>query len=272
VETVVRALAVMFLVLSLGTARADPSERSDRDRVWNIAPFAAGGAFYLVLEFGLKEALARPECLWCASNRFDTRLRSAGKWDNVERADFLSNITGYLSAPTYAMGMLVVSSVGERDVRRWFDDVVPVMQAGIVTGVLNQAFKLLFVRRRPFAEFKGRSTQTRKGDVNTSFFSGHTGLAFAMASSSGAVASLREYRSAPAIWIGGGMLAVTTGYLRVAADAHYATDVIAGAVVGTAVGLAIPLLFHRDVLTDEDPVARTQKRGTVMLQLGSWAF
>ena len=68
--------------------------------------FVVGGAFYLVLEFGLKEALARPECLWCASNRFDTRLRSAGKWDNVERADFLSNITGYVSAPTYAMGML----------------------------------------------------------------------------------------------------------------------------------------------------------------------
>lgn len=269
---VVRALAVMFLLLSLGTASADPSERSDRDRVWNIAPFAAGGAFYLVLEFGLKEALSRPECLWCRSNRFDTRLRSAGKWENVERADFISNVTGYFSAPTYAMGMLVVSSIGERDVRRWFDDVVPVMQAGIITGVLNQAFKLAFVRRRPFAEFKARSTQKRKGDVNTSFFSGHTGLAFAMSSSSGAVASLRGYRSAPAIWIGGGMLAVTTGYLRVAADAHYTTDVIAGAVIGTLVGLTIPLVFHKDVLTDEDPVAREQKRGNVMLSLGSWAF
>jgi hypothetical protein len=271
---VARALAVMFLLASLGTARAEPSERSDRDRVWNVAPFAAGGAFYLVLEFGLKEALSRDECLWCRSNGFDTSLRNAGKWDNVERADFISNVTGYFSAPTYAMGMLVISSVGEHDVRRWFDDIVPVMQAGIVTGVLNQGFKLLFVRRRPFAEFKGRSTQKRKGDVNTSFFSGHTGLAFAMATSAGSVASLREYKSAPAIWVGGGLLAVTTGYLRVAADAHYATDVIAGAAIGTIVGVSIPLLFHEDVLTDEAPVARTSKRsrGTIMLSLGSWSF
>ena len=263
-ETVVRALAVMFLVLSLGTARADPSERSDRDRVWNIAPFAAGGAFYLVLEFGLKEALARPECLWCASNRFDTRLRSAGKWDNVERADFLSNITGYVSAPTYAMGMLVVSSVGERDVRRWFDDVVPVMQAGIVTGVLNQAFKLLFVRRRPFAEFKGRSTQTRKGDVNTSFFSGHTSLAFSLAVASGRVASLRGYRAAPAIWASGLVLASATAYLRVGADAHYTSDVLVGAAVGAAFGYLLPPVLACDTLRQHDLAVVPSGRGLAL--------
>ena len=254
-----RALAVVF-VLAFGTARADPSERSDRDRVWNVAPFAAGGAFYLVLEFGLKEALSRDECRWCRSNAFDTGLRNAGKWDNVENADLVSNVIGYLCAPTYAIGMLLVSSADQRDVRRWFDDTVPVLQAGIITGVFNQAFKLLFVRRRPFAEFKSRSVQKRKGDVNTSFFSGHSGLAFAMATSAGTIASLREYRSAPVIWAGGMMLAVTTGYLRVAADAHYATDVIAGAAIGSAVGIAIPLLFHKDVLTDESKaVVRPQQ-------------
>jgi len=271
---VARALAVLCLLVSLRSAHADPSERSDRDRVWQIAPFAAGGAFYLVLEFGLKEALTRKDCLWCHSNGFDTGLRNAGKWDDVARADFISNVTGYYSAPIYAIGILMVSSAGEHDSRRWFDDTIPVLQAGIVTGMFNQAFKLLFVRRRPYAEFKAKSTR-KANDVNTSFFSGHTGLAFAMAASAGTVATLRDYKSAPAIWIGGGLLAVTTGYLRVAADAHYATDVIAGAAVGTAVGVAIPLLFHKDVLTDEEPVARTGKRRadrTFMLSLGSWRF
>ena len=165
--------------------------------------------------------------------------------------------------------MLLVSSADQRDVRRWFDDTVPVLQAGIITGVFNQAFKLLFVRRRPFAEFKSRSVQKRKGDVNTSFFSGHSGLAFAMATSAGTIASLREYRSAPVIWAGGMMLAVTTGYLRVAADAHYATDVIAGAAIGSAVGIAIPLLFHKDVLTDESTAKPSMPRGTLMLTFGS---
>jgi hypothetical protein len=46
--------------------------------------------------------------------------------------------------------------------------------------------------------------------------------------------------------------------------------VIAGAVLGSAVGVAIPLLFHKDVLTDEDPVAKPGRpRGTLMLTVGS---
>ena len=270
---VVRALAVMLVVLSLGTVRADPSERTDRDRIWHVAPFAAGGAFYLVLEFGLKEAVTPDHCRWCRSNRFDNALRTSLKWADVERADMLSNLTGYAGAPVYAIGMLLASSAGDLgiDRRRWYDDTIPILQAGIVTGVLNQATKLVFVRRRPFAEFKGTSVQGHH-DVNTSFFSGHTALAFAMSASAGTVAHLRGYRSEAAIWIGGGLLAVTTGYLRIASDAHYATDVIAGALIGSAIGISIPLLFHKDVLTDEAPVARTRRGDTFMVSLGSWRF
>ncbi len=259
------------MVAMLGTAHADPSERADRNRVYQAAPFAAGGAFYLLLEFGLKDAITPDHCRWCRSNALDTAARSALKWDDVHRADQVSNVTGYFAAPSLAIGSLMLSSAGEHDGRRWFDDSIPVLQAGIVGGVANQGFKLIFVRRRPYSEFKAKSVR-KANDSNTSFFSGHTGLAFAMASSSGMVASLRDYRSAPAIWAGGMVLAVGTGYLRVASDAHYLTDVIAGAVAGTAIGLAIPLLFHREVLTDEAPVARTKRhasRGTVMLSFGS---
>ena len=38
---------------------------------------------------------------------------------------------------------------------------------------------------------------------------------------------------------------MATGYLRIASDRHYFTDVMAGAVVGTAVGVGVPFLFHR---------------------------
>ena len=100
----------------------------------------------------------------------------------------LDNITGYIANPALATGLLVATTADDPDLRRWFDDVVPVLQAGIVTGVVNQAAKLIFARRRPFAEFHGESVQKRKGDVETSFFSGHAALAFAMATSSGTVA------------------------------------------------------------------------------------
>ena len=34
------------------------------------------------------------------------------------------------------------------------------------------------------------------------------------------------------------------GYLRIAADKHYLSDVTVGAVLGTLIGAGIPLLFH----------------------------
>jgi membrane-associated phospholipid phosphatase len=36
-----------------------------------------------------------------------------------------------------------------------------------------------------------------------------------------------------------------TAYTRIAADEHYFTDTLAGAAIGTVVGGAVPLIFHR---------------------------
>jgi hypothetical protein len=41
-------------------------------------------------------------------------------------------------------------------------------------------------------------------------------------------------------------LAAATGYLRIAADSHYFSDVLVGAAVGTAVGLLVPHLLHKE--------------------------
>ncbi|MDB4961206.1 MAG: hypothetical protein JWP01_1205 [Myxococcales bacterium] len=251
-------VAVLTLVTLVGTAVADPSERTDRSRLYQMIPVAAGGTVYLVLELGLKDAITPDHCRWCESNAFDTAARSALLWDNVRLANSLSNYTGYLGNPLLATGLLIATSAGDDGsdtTRRIYDDLAPVFQAGIVTGVLNQTIKVIAGRRRPFAQFGGVAVRA-KNDVNTSFFSGHTALAFTMATSSGTVASLRGYRSAPVLWIGGLTLATATGYLRIAGDAHYATDVIAGAVVGAAIGILIPLVFHHDVLTDEGPAPR----------------
>ena len=62
---------------------------------------------------------------------------------------------------------------------------------------------------------------------------------------SGTVASLRGYRAAPWIWASGLTLAGVTGYLRIAGDKHYFTDVVTGAVVGSFVGFAVPYWLHR---------------------------
>ena len=55
---------------------------------------------------------------------------------------------------------------------------------------------------------------------------------------------MRNYRLAPLIWAEGLAVAATTGYLRIAADKHYFSDVLSGALIGSAVGFMVPYLFH----------------------------
>jgi len=262
------AVIAMLLLVGVRETRGDAAARSDGDRVWHAVPLVVGGGVYLLLEFGLKDAITPKHCRWCKSNALDTAVRDKYLWRDANAADRFSNYTGYLGNPSLAIGLLMLSSASsDPDLRTIYDDVIPVLQAGIVTGMLNQTLKVITVRRRPFAEFGGTVTRA-PNDVNTSFFSGHTALAFAMATSSGTVAHLRGYRSEPALWIGGLALATLTGYYRIAADAHYFTDVVAGALVGGAVGVAIPLVFHRDVL---EP-AETSARRSVVVTIGAGQF
>jgi membrane-associated phospholipid phosphatase len=82
-------------------------------------------------------------------------------------------------------------------------------------------------------------------DNNVSFYSGHTAMSFALATASGTVASLRGYRLAPVIWVVGIPLATLTGVLRINADRHYFTDVLTGAVLGSAMGFLGPWLHRK---------------------------
>lgn len=249
-------LALASLLLISRTSSADPTERSDRSRLIHMTPVVLGAALYLSLEIAFKDRVSPIDCRWCEPNRFDTRVRDVLLWDRVKTADSLSNLTGYVGNPLLATGLLVLTTADEPDLRRWFDDTIPVFQAGIATGLLNQAVKIIAGRQRPFVFFKGTAIRA-KIDSHTSFFSGHTALAFAMATSSGTVASIRGYRTAPYLWGGGLALAFATGYLRIAADAHHTTDVLTGMVIGGSIGVLIPLLLHRDVLTDDAaPVPR----------------
>ncbi|HEX2879195.1 MAG TPA: hypothetical protein VHO25_06635 [Polyangiaceae bacterium] len=55
---------------------------------------------------------------------------------------------------------------------------------------------------------------------------------------------MRGYWTAPYVAIGGGVLAVGTGLLRIGADMHWASDVLVGAAAGSALGFAVPFLLH----------------------------
>ena len=83
-------------------------------------------------------------------------------------------------------------------------------------------------------------------DAKTSFFSNHTTTAFASAVFLSTVYGDYNPNSEwkPYLWTGSLLVASIVGYLRYEAGEHYPTDIIAGAVAGSAVGYAIPWM-HR---------------------------
>lgn len=84
------------------------------------------------------------------------------------------------------------------------------------------------------------------GESRKSFFSGHSSVAFASAVFISTVYG--DYNPGskwkPYIWAGSLLTAGVVGFLRYEAGAHYPTDILTGAAVGSAIGYAIPWM-HR---------------------------
>ena len=89
-------------------------------------------------------------------------------------------------------------------------------------------------------------------DSRLSFFSGHATPAFANAVFLSKIYSdyYPDSEWKPYIWTLNLMLAATIGYLRYDAGAHFPTDIITGAIIGSAIGYLIPVLHKSDDNTD----------------------
>ena len=117
----------------------------------------------------------------------------------------------------------------------------------LITNGLNKAIKNIVQRKRPFTYNPDAPHKDKKEkDAVLSFYSGHTANAFNSAVFVSTVFS-DYYAQSPwryAVWGTTLTLASTTGYLRYYAGKHYPTDIIAGAIIGSITGWAIPAL-HR---------------------------
>lgn len=201
---------------------------------------AAGGvAGALALWAG---ALTPDTCRFCRPGPFDERARTALVWRDPGRAAIASDVFANGVLPVAAVAHAIVVAWGDGGARQAGEDLLVVSEAVLLSVDLNQAVKSGVGRIRPSAWAEGRLEGTAS---NRSFYSGHTALAFSLASAAGTVATIRGYRSAPWVWVIGMSLAAGVGYLRVGADAHWVTDVLAGAALGGAVGFAVPWTLHR---------------------------
>lgn len=131
------------------------------------------------------------------------------------------------------------------------NDFTPVLSMYFQTLILSEALSLMLKgitqRPRPFV-YNEDVPLNKKQTLNAkrSFFSGHASVAFAMAVFLSTVYSDYHPNSKwkPFVWGVSLLAASTVGYLRYAAGKHFPTDIITGAVVGSAVGYFIPFI-HR---------------------------
>lgn len=187
-------------------------------------------------------------CRWCAPTRFDVSARDAIVFPTRLRAS-ASNASHVLSlgvVPLGAFGALLVPAVREGKEAYAAEDAWIMLNAFVLTTGVTDGTKKLAARQRPAWRYgEQRATGSSDLEANLSFFSGDTAWAFSFAASGSTLAFLRGNPAAPWIATGGGALAAGTGVLRMAADMHWATDVMVGAGVGTALGVGLPLLVHR---------------------------
>lgn len=196
------------------------------------------------------------ECRWCDGqpgevNAVDDFFRTAFVRQDVTPAKTMSDVMGYGVAPLAAVGFTALAAGADGRLDEAPLDTLLIAEATSTSLALTEMFKSVFQRERPYVHFTtdpdAHAVLTSQSDTLVSFPSGHTSTTFALAASAGTIATMRGYRLAPLVWIAGGLLGLTTGYLRMAADRHYFTDVVAGAALGTGVGIAVPLVFHRPV-------------------------
>lgn len=236
---------VLFLtaagLLAVRDARADDARELKKDVPVDVA--ITGAVVGLVVESELgKRDLAPSACRWCASNALDDGARDALRWKSPRTAAHISDVMGFVVAPGAAFGTLAGAAAGDDALGKTPTDALIVLETVSANALLNQIVKYTVARERPFSRHAAAPSPTP--DARLSFYSGHTSMSFSLAAAAGTVAHLRDYRLAPIAWIPGAAVAAFTGYLRIAADKHYLSDVLVGAMVGTAIGVLLPVVFH----------------------------
>ena len=248
VRSIVACVAFLLAATVAQAAAAQPKLAELRyDTNVDLAIAIGGAVVWLATDFPLKAALAPDACRWCEVPGIDRSVRNALKWDNTSLPNTLSHVLGFGLVQAALVGVDVLMANHDGAIDNVGPDVLILAETMMVAMNVNQLVKFSVGRERPFVHALSPSEKSARepsSDDNLSFFSGHTTSAFAVSVALGTVATMRGYRWAPLAWIVGFALGTTLAYLRVAADRHYFTDVLTGAVFGSAFGFAIPYFFH----------------------------
>lgn len=209
---------------------------------------------WVLSEFAFKGALAADTCRWCATNDFDLAVRRAfnpsltPSASGVRPIATASDLLAFIVMPLTVAGL---DLLGARDSDSpwltWAVDLVIMIESTFSALAVNQAVKFAVGRARPYsidAPHELLESARDPHDHNLSFFSGHTTFTVGLTVASGVVGMLRGYKLAWLTWAVAAPMAIATATMRMAADKHWMSDILVGALVGGGVSLALPLLLH----------------------------
>ena len=171
------------------------------------------------------------------------------------------------ASEAFPLVLSVLSAPPGEHIRAPLLRVLPYLEATGLNQAFTQIVKRSVSRPRPYlysngVEHPGAQGAAAAGNAFLSFPSGHSSgnwciISFGVTDHvlSRPRASWKEHA---AVGFVGGALATYTGWLRVRAGQHFPSDVAAGALIGSACGVGVPLL-HRYVI-DEEPAPRPSRR------------
>lgn len=245
-------------------ARADdPPPVAMRDLARGEAPIAAiVSAAVLAASFASYPA---PPAAWRGGVLFDDasrealQLRSPG--DRQVAGAISDGLVGALVLAPAVVDAAIVAWLVRGDAALMGRLLLVELQALAIAHGIATIFKYATLRERPMVRACREDRARQEADPicesrpdpdiePSSFFSGHATLAF----TSAAVVCLHHTElglfgpAGDATACATGLaLAATVGLLRIAADRHYASDVLVGAAVGLLSGWLVPWLAHFDV-------------------------
>ncbi|MFL5312200.1 MAG: phosphatase PAP2 family protein [Myxococcales bacterium] len=252
-----RRTAWIALSLAAASPAATAGERWDLTSGWpdgwqRIGPkqsAAIGGlASSAILLMLFLKAPDQPR--WDGPVLFDDGARNALRASSAQgrsRAGTVSDLAYLLAAYPLVVDAGLVTRLGHGKADAALQLALIDVEAIALTALLTTSMQRSVGRARPFTRTCGSNPLgdpdcSASGNTrNSSFISGHASIAFTAASAMCVQHSrLSLYASANAavcpVALG---IAATTSLLRVVADRHWASDVIAGAIVGSAVGAVV---------------------------------
>ena len=165
-------------------------------------------------------------------NNFDSFIREKMHWGNSKN-ELAGEISDILLYGVFVGGM-PLSSLYLKN----YNLLLINLEILSINGLITNVVKYTIQRQRPYSFYSKKKDE----ESYKSFFSGHTSTAFAIGTSTAKMLTQYSNIDKRIIWLSTLGLASATGYLRMAADKHYFSDVLAGAIVGSFLGNT---LFNR---------------------------